>query len=124
MFADDEIPEEGSVSLHVGSSEPSEPEPEKHPSDSTRPGEGEGEGGRINTDNAISQIIDTIRQASTSLSIVEEDQRPSHSVGSRTQDKSSDHESRPSNIEGMLSTMETKVSQISGHVTRVSLRQD
>ena len=69
VFADDEILVEDSVSLHVGSFEPSEPEPEKHPLDSTVPG-GE-EGGRINRDNAISQIIDTIRQASSSLSIVD-----------------------------------------------------
>ena len=118
VFADDEGPSEESVSLHVGNSEPGESEPEKHPSNSSAPGEVEG--GRFNREDAISQIIDSIRQVGSSLSQREEDQLPrvqDHSVGNNPQDKSGDQQARLSNLETTLSRIENKVSQLSGDVT-------
>ena len=122
VFAEDEIPEEGSISLRIGNSEPIEPEPEKDQADPEGQGERVGEASRNTRDEAISQIITTIRQASTSLSIVEEDQRPralSFSTGNGTQDKSREQEPRLSGVEGRLSTMERKVNSIAIQVTEI-----
>ena len=122
VFAEDEVPEEGSISLHVGSSEPIEPEPEKSQVEPTGQDERVGEESRSARDDAISQIINTIRQASTTLSVGEEDQRTraqSLSVGSRTQDQSREQESRLSCINGRLKSMESKVILMSTQVNEI-----